>query len=75
MTLHTTQFTFPVGSVGKSFAFKVEAFNIIGSVYSTAGASYTLADLPVTPTAAPASDEAYTSETRIKVDITPLTLA
>lgn len=72
-TIHSTS-TFPALSVGKKFAFKVEAYNIIGSTFSTAGASYTLADLPVDPTVAPSSDETFTNDKRIKVDITPLTV-
>ena len=43
--LHTTS-AFPANSIGKKFAFKVEAFNVIGSVFSTAGSRFTLADLP-----------------------------
>lgn len=68
LTLHTTS-TFPPNSIGMKFSFKVQAFNIIGSTFSTAGASYTLADLPMTPSAAPASDETVTNTYSIKVDL------
>lgn len=72
-TIHTTDTSnFAVGDIGKSFAFKVEAYNIIGSTFSTAGASFTLADKPLDPLSAPTSDETYTTDRRIKVDITPL---
>jgi hypothetical protein len=71
-TIHTTS-SFPPNSIGLSFAFKVEAYNVIGSTFSTAGASFTLADLPQNPLKAPISDETVTSTTRIKVEISPIT--
>jgi len=73
LTTYTTHYSFPVGSIGKSFAFQLEAYNVIGSVFSTAGASFTLADLPSDPTLAPASDESFTTDTQIKIDIAPIT--
>ena len=66
--LHTTS-SIPAGSIGKKFAFKVETYNVIGSVFSSAGASFTLADLPQNPLVAPASDETVTNDNRIKIDI------
>ncbi len=75
-TIHqTSALLFPQpASVGKKYAFKVEAYNIIGSTFSVEGASFTLADEPEDPLVAPSSDESYTSDKRIKIDITPLTI-
>jgi hypothetical protein len=45
---------------------------VIGSIFSTAGASFTLADLPKTPVNAPVSDESFSSDRRLKIDIDPV---
>jgi len=71
--IHTTSASlFTAASIGKKYAFKVEAYNVIGNVFSIAGAHFTLADLPKTPTLAPISDESITNDKRVKLDITPV---
>jgi len=58
--------SFPAGSAGSSFVFKVTAFNREGSTDS-AYASYLLAGVPTTPTLSPTLVQAETNITTITV--------
>ena len=63
---------FPASSVGKSFKFRIRAFNREGSSYSQT-ATFTLAGVPQAPSVAPIDDPNVTSNTRIGVRLTALT--
>ena len=66
-TLHTTT-TFPAASIGNTFLFKLEAYNVIGSTMSPS-VGFVLADVPATPGVAPTSDDSVTSINKVKIDI------
>jgi hypothetical protein len=69
-TQHYTT-SLPTPTVGRTYAFKVEAFNEVGSVMSSS-AGFVLADVPDDPTIAPYSDTTVTSTSRVKININPV---